>query len=124
MTIPLDKQNMPADRRPTWANIDLDALASNFHAIRNRLNRGVKVIAVVKANAYGNGSAPVSRMMASHEGRRLVWGGVARRGNRIRFGYHSGRFFVWPAFGRFQAAACIQNSLFPVVYRFESESRH
>jgi len=44
-------------RRPTWALVDLDALASNFRWVRGRVAEGVRVMAVVKADAYGHGAA-------------------------------------------------------------------
>lgn len=45
----------------TWAEIDLDCLAYNFKTIRSRVRPGCKVMAVVKANAYGHGDGPVAR---------------------------------------------------------------
>jgi alanine racemase len=53
--------------RPTVARIDLDAIRSNFHAIAEFLaatrTPSPGVIAVVKANAYGHGAAPVARAL-------------------------------------------------------------
>ena len=44
-----------------WAEIDLQALKNNFHAIRRSLkNPAVGVLAVVKADAYGHGMVPVA----------------------------------------------------------------
>ena len=43
-------------QRPTWAEIDLDALAHNLRVIRQRVGREMKVLAAVKANAYGHGA--------------------------------------------------------------------
>src|SRR3954467_14756595 len=52
--------------RSTVARVDLDALKDNFRAIQDFLARSLqpearspKIIAVVKANAYGHGAAPV-----------------------------------------------------------------
>ena len=39
----------------TWAEIDLDALKYNFDNIRSKLNPETKIMAVVKADAYGHG---------------------------------------------------------------------
>ncbi|MGE5139524.1 MAG: alanine racemase [Rudaea sp.] len=44
----------------TWAEIDLDAIAANVAAFRRHVGPTVQVIAVVKANAYGHGAAPVA----------------------------------------------------------------
>lgn len=45
----------------TWAEIDLDAIAFNVRAFKQHVGERVRVIAVVKANAYGHGAAPVAR---------------------------------------------------------------
>ena len=45
----------------TWAEIDLDALAHNVRALQRHVGEQVDVIAVVKANAYGHGAAPIAR---------------------------------------------------------------
>jgi alanine racemase len=41
--------------RRTWAEIDLDALETNFRAIRSSVGNQTKIMAVVKADAYGHG---------------------------------------------------------------------
>ena len=43
----------------TRAIIDLDAISSNFDAIRKKAN--APVMAIVKADAYGHGAIPVAR---------------------------------------------------------------
>lgn len=45
----------------TWAEINLDAIAHNVKAYKNHVGPDVEVMAVVKANAYGHGAAPVAR---------------------------------------------------------------
>ncbi|HEY1403135.1 MAG TPA: alanine racemase, partial [Pyrinomonadaceae bacterium] len=67
-----DAGRMP--RRPTWAEIDLDALAANFRAVRRLVGSEVKVMAVVKADAYGHGAPGCARRFAA-EG--ADWFGVA-----------------------------------------------
>lgn len=47
--------------RPTVAEIDLAAIRRNIVQIRNTIGPEVKLVAVVKANAYGHGAVPVSR---------------------------------------------------------------
>lgn len=49
--------------RPTWAEIDLEAIAHNYRTIKNHLTKGTKILAVVKANAYGHGMIEVSRRL-------------------------------------------------------------
>lgn len=45
----------------TWAEVDLDHLAENLSAIRRHVGAGVKVLAVVKADAYGHGALHIAR---------------------------------------------------------------
>lgn len=47
--------------RPTWAEIDSSAFGRNLEAVARRLPPGSRVIAVMKANAYGHGAAQLSR---------------------------------------------------------------
>lgn len=44
------------------AEIDLDAIGNNIREIRRRLNTGTKLMAVVKADAYGHGAEEVSKV--------------------------------------------------------------
>ncbi|MFN0141152.1 MAG: alanine racemase, partial [Pyrinomonadaceae bacterium] len=61
-------------QRPTFAEIDLDNLASNFGAARQFIGRDVSYMAVVKANAYGHGAIECARRL-EREG--VDWFGVA-----------------------------------------------
>jgi len=47
-------------KRPTWVEVDLNRLESNFLALRKLLPRSVKIMAVLKADAYGHGAVPVA----------------------------------------------------------------
>ncbi|NLW45603.1 MAG: alanine racemase [Syntrophomonadaceae bacterium] len=47
--------------RPTWAEIDLGAIAHNIKQIRGLLNGSTKFMAILKANAYGHGMLEVAR---------------------------------------------------------------
>lgn len=56
------KNHAPRNGRPVWADISLDAIAANLHAIRKWVG-GRKVLAVVKADAYGHGGPPVAKAL-------------------------------------------------------------
>ena len=66
----------------TWVEVDLDALRANVRAIREHLGEGVKVMAVVKANAYGHGVRAIVRALRG----RVEFFGVAnlREGVEVR----------------------------------------
>jgi alanine racemase len=46
--------------RPTVAEIDLGSLEFNYRQLQKRIPEGVKLLAVVKADAYGHGAIPIS----------------------------------------------------------------
>ena len=54
---------MESTLRRTWAEIDLDAIAHNYHILREKTGPKVKFLGVVKADAYGHGSVQVSRLL-------------------------------------------------------------
>jgi alanine racemase len=54
-----------------WAEVDLGALRRNMAAVVARVQPGTRVLAVVKADAYGHGAVPVARALQDEPG---VWG--------------------------------------------------
>jgi alanine racemase len=66
--------------RPTWAEVDLDAIRSN---VRRLKPNGTELMAVVKANGYGHGDVDVARAAL---GAGASWIGVAlvEEGLRLR----------------------------------------
>jgi alanine racemase len=51
--------------RPTVCLIDLDALRWNFRQIKQRVGPKVKILCMVKANAYGHGARAVAKTLAA-----------------------------------------------------------
>ena len=45
----------------TYVKIDLDIISANFEAVKQK--SGVKVMAIVKADAYGHGAVQVARLL-------------------------------------------------------------
>ena len=111
------EQNLLA-RRPTWAEIDLNNLAANFNQIKQRVSPTARVMAVVKANAYGHGAVECARRLA-REG--ADWFGVAlpEEGIELRASGITQPVLCLAGYWPGQAAACIRHALTPVVYRRE-----
>ncbi|MCL5960336.1 MAG: alanine racemase, partial [Chloroflexi bacterium] len=59
--------------RPTWAEIDLDAVAHNVRELKQLIG-STELLAVVKANAYGHGAVMVARTALENGAK---WLGVA-----------------------------------------------
>ncbi len=51
--------------RPTWAEIDLSALHHNLQQAINLCSANQRILAVVKADAYGHGAVPVTQTLQS-----------------------------------------------------------
>lgn len=47
----------------TYLKIDLNRLEHNFNSVRNKLQSNVKVLGVIKANAYGHGAVEIGRFL-------------------------------------------------------------
>jgi alanine racemase len=105
--------------RPTWAEIDLDALAHNFHVIKNQIGSGTKILAAVKANAYGHGGIECARRLESGG---ADWFGVAlpEEGIELRKAGITRPILClggsWPA----QESALIEHQLTAVAYRLDT----
>ena len=52
--------------RPTWMEIDLGALKHNLLAIRKQVGPHVKIMGIVKADAYGHGDYEVSKALLNN----------------------------------------------------------
>ncbi|MDX6500046.1 MAG: Alr-MurF fusion protein [Blastocatellia bacterium] len=104
--------------RPTWAEIDLDALAENLCVIREQVGSDVCVMAAVKANAYGHGAVPCALRLES-EG--IDWFGVAmpEEGIELRQAGITKPILCLGGFWAGQQTDCLQQRLTPVVYRLD-----
>lgn len=106
-------------QRPTWAEIDLDALAANFRRVRERVAEGVKVMAVVKANAYGHGAVRCAQRLA-REG--ADWFGVAlpEEALELRRAEVSEPILSLGGLWMGQEQLCLRERIVPVVYRLDA----
>jgi alanine racemase len=59
----MNLQDVLEGKRPTWVTVNLDSLESNYWSVRKALDSHVKIMAVVKANAYGHGAVPVAQRL-------------------------------------------------------------
>jgi len=74
--------------RPTYAEIDLGAIHYNLKQVRQQVGPRPRIMAVVKANAYGHGMIPVAasvlqEALASYLGVAIVEEGITLRQNGI-----------------------------------------
>lgn len=53
------------------ALISLDAVEYNFQQMKKNIKEGTKIIAVIKADAYGHGAVPIAKMIQEYD---YIWG--------------------------------------------------
>ncbi len=101
--------------RPAWAEVDLSALAGNVRYLKSLLQDGVRLLAVVKADAYGHGAIPVSRAAL---GAGADWLGVAtvEEGLELRRAGVVARILVLAEPPPGAARAVVEGGLTPTVY--------
>lgn len=57
---------MESGRPDKWIEINLDAVERNLQAVRSLLQEQTRLIAVVKADAYGHGAVETARLLSGH----------------------------------------------------------
>ncbi len=103
--------------RPTRAEIDLDAIAHNF-AVLKGLAAPAKVLAVVKADAYGHGVVPVAARL-EEDGVDGFGVALAEEGLELREAGIRGPILVLNGVYGSAHADVLEAGLWPVVYDLE-----
>lgn len=100
--------------RPTAATIDLNALTHNYREVKRRAGDR-KVLAVVKAQAYGHGAVPVSRHLVGL-GCTMLGVALLEEGSQLRdAGIAVPLLIMGPVFPE-QAEAIVRAKLTPIVF--------
>jgi alanine racemase len=112
-------------RRPVWAEVDLGALAENFHAIRKFVNppeekRAAprKILCIVKGNGYGHGGPQAAKAL---EKAGSDWFGVTctEEGIAVREAGVRKPVLVLTSFSPGEETRLIEHHLTAVVHRCE-----
>ena len=67
--------------RRCWAEIDLDQMEQNYHALREKLKPETQMMGVVKADAYGHGAIRCARLLADIG---INWFGVSNLSEAVQ----------------------------------------
>jgi alanine racemase len=105
---------VPASDRPTAALIDLDALTHNFREVHRRAQRR-KILAVVKAQAYGHGAVRIAKHLLGL-GADILGVALLEEGRELREAGIDAPILVMGAVVPSQAKALVGLRLTPVVY--------
>ncbi len=104
----------PSSDRPTMATVDLNALTHNYQEMARRIGDR-KVLAVVKAQAYGHGAIPVSRRLVEL-GIHMLGVALVEEGRDLRDAGITAPILVMAPVFPGQADVIVGAKLTPVVY--------
>ena len=105
--------------RPTIAEIDLKALVFNYRQIKRHIPKGVFILAVVKADAYGHGALPVS-LKLEKMGVEYLGVAIPEEGVELRKGGVKAPILIFGGIFKGDAEEIIRYGLTPVVFDIES----
>jgi len=102
----------------TKAEVDLGALAYNYHQLRQLAPPAVKFLAVVKADAYGHGAIPVSKKL-EELGADFLGVATVQEGVELRDGGIQKPILVLSGVYQEEVEAVLEYHLTPMLYRLE-----
>lgn len=105
--------------RPVWMDIDLEALRQNYLQVQQRLSPGIKIIAAVKANAYGHGVVEVANVL-SRQGVDGLATGSFEDALAIRAAGISTKVLLLPCQLPESSMELLRHDLIPTVYNLET----
>ncbi len=105
------------DKR-TWAEVDLDAIAHNIKEIRKITNPNSKIMAVVKADAYGHGFLEVTKTLLENGADRLAVA-VLQEGKQLRSRGVTVPILILGASGEESVEDLINFDITPSVFTYE-----
>ena len=104
-----------AMHRPTWVEIDLNALRHNLLAIKKRVGPQINILGIVKADAYGHGDYEVSRVLLSN-GVEMLGIAIVEEGIQLREKGIKTPLLILGGIFEEQIDTVIQYDLTPTVY--------
>jgi alanine racemase len=102
----------------TKAEVDLGALAYNYHQLRQLAPPSVKFLVVVKADAYGHGAIPVSKKL-EELGADFLGVATVKEGIELRNGEIKRPILVLSGIYQEEVEDVLAYQLTPMVYRLE-----
>ncbi len=103
--------------RSCWLEIDLDALVHNLERVRRHRPSGSRILAVVKADAYGHGAEMVVRTLAEND---VEYFGVATLEEALElrgFGVQS-NLLIMGHLATFNVDRILEHDLTPLVFSY------
>jgi len=101
--------------RPTWVEIDLNALRHNLSALKKRVGPQTKILGIVKADAYGHGDYEISRVLLNN-GVEMLGIAILEEGIQLRDKGIKAPLLLLGGIFEEQIDTVIQYGLTPTIY--------
>lgn len=101
-----------------WTEIDLNAVDNNFNVLSSLLPKDMKVLVVLKADAYGHGAKHIGKFLAG----RCDYFGVARADEAVelrRCGINNSKILILGHTAPYHYSVLFKHDLIPTVYSLE-----
>lgn len=101
--------------RPTWAEISLDSFKANLGEVRGIVGGDVRIMAIVKADAYGHGAVRLGEVAVS-QGADMLGVATVAEGMELREAGIKNEIFLLGGIDPLEAPVVVENSLTPACY--------
>ena len=98
-----------------WVEVDLGAIINNIRALRRLIGKETKLLAVVKANAYGHGALGVARA-ALYAGADYLGVSTVAEGQKLRLGGVEAPILILGYVAPAEAERAVANSLTTAIF--------
>ncbi|GAC1647814.1 MAG: hypothetical protein NVS4B12_15800 [Ktedonobacteraceae bacterium] len=105
--------------RPTWVEIDLNAIANNTRRIKSRVGAQVQVLISLKADAYGHGALKVARTTL-HNGASMLGVATLSEATPLREGGITAPILVFGYLPPWQMREAVRQDVTVTLYTDES----
>lgn len=105
--------------RPTWAEINLDSLESNFLQVKGIIGNDVGVVSIVKADAYGHGAVAVGKVLIE-SGSQILGVATVEEALELRESWIRAPIILLGGIQPEEAESAIKNDLTPSLFSFAS----
>jgi alanine racemase len=112
---PQDEAGLTEDLRPAVMGVDLDAIAQNYQEAVRRAGPGRRVIASIKANAYGHGVLEVARKL-QHQNVFACWTGHVPEAIAMRRAGITSRIIMFGGYLPASIPTLLRYNLIPTIY--------
>lgn len=102
--------------RPTWAEIDIDSLKSNFLHVKKLIGNATGIMSIVKADAYGHGAVAVSKALSESCSQQMLGVATVEEALELRESDINLPILVLAGINPDDAETIVKSNLTPAIY--------